>query len=293
MAKLWHRLFVVVFLVLSVLVIKNTYQKSVDQEQDKKDVSEGTLKKAEQRKNGIMVLCYHRIVKDNLSNNIIRKLTNNSQIHEYAIDVNTFQNQLDYLKKRGVRFISMQQMLEMVKKGRPLKHQYAVLTFDDFDQTVHDNGLPILKAYKIPCTVFTVTGITGSYHSGTKLVSRSQIKHMANNRLITVGLHTNNLHYLLHNQSAVITADKYNEFKQDYRESQKLMVHYLGKEAAFFAYPYGSETPRVQRYLDNRNVTTFSLNIGLINEQTDITHSLPRTMIDKRTWHNVVVPWVK
>ncbi|ARK35655.1 hypothetical protein [Lactiplantibacillus plantarum] len=45
MAKLWHRLFVVVFLVLSVLVIKNTYQKSVDQEQDKKDVSEGTLKK--------------------------------------------------------------------------------------------------------------------------------------------------------------------------------------------------------------------------------------------------------
>ncbi|WCL70428.1 polysaccharide deacetylase family protein [Lactiplantibacillus plantarum] len=71
------------------------------------------------------------------------------------------------------------------------------------------------------------------------------------------------------------------------------MVHYLGKEAAFFAYPYGSETPRVQRYLDNRNVTTFSLNIGLINEQTDITHSLPRTMIDKRTWHNVVVPWVK
>lgn len=47
MAKLWHRLFVVVFLVLSVLVIKNTYQKSVDQEQDKKDVSEGTLKKAE------------------------------------------------------------------------------------------------------------------------------------------------------------------------------------------------------------------------------------------------------
>lgn len=117
MAKLWHRLFVVVFLVLSVLVIKNTYQKSVDQEQDKKDVSEGTLKKAEQRKNGIMVLCYHRIVKDNLSNNVIRKLTNNSQIHEYAIDVNTFQKQLDYLKKRGVRFISMQQMLEMVKKA--------------------------------------------------------------------------------------------------------------------------------------------------------------------------------
>lgn len=263
------------------------------QKQEQKDISSGTLRRNERQKNGIMVLCYHRVIKDDLGNNIIKMFTNNSQIHEYSVNVSTFKTQLNYLKKHHVRFISIQEMISLLKRHKSFKHQYVVMTFDDFDKTVYDNGAPILNAYKIPYTIFVVTGITGEYNGGTKLASWAQIREMSRSKLVTVGVHTDHLHYLVHNKSAVVAPGGYNDFKQDYRRSQRKVSHYLGKQTEFFAYPYGTENEKVQNYLVSHGVVSFSLNIGLIDQKTSLTNSLPRTMIDQNTWRNVVVAWVR
>ncbi|WP_093624810.1 polysaccharide deacetylase family protein [Limosilactobacillus gorillae] len=291
--KLWHKLFICIIIITGLSVIHFTYHKSLQQNEQQRDVSKGTLSVRDRRKNGIMVLCYHRITKYNFSNNSVKALTNNSQIHEYSVSQDKFEYQVKYLKKHHVRFISADQMVALVKKGKPLQHQYVVITFDDFDQTVYDNGLPFLKKNKIPFTVFTVTGTTGDYNGGTKLVSWSQIRKMSSNPLVTVGLHTNNLHYLVHNKSAVTTPGKFKRFKKDYKQSQKIMVKNLGKPSSFFAYPYGDGNQQTQQYLVKNGIVTFSLNIGIITEKSDLTNSLPRVMVDDKTWEKVVRLWLK
>ena len=291
--KIWHKLFIFIIIIAGASVVFFTYHKSIQQNKQQRDISKGTLRMSERRKNGIMVLCYHRITKQNISNDTVKALTNNSQIHEYSIGQSKFEYQIQYLKKHHVQFISADQMVDLIKKGQPLHHQYVVLTFDDFDQTVYDNGLPFLNKNKIPFTVFTVTGTTGDYNGGTKLVSWDQIRKMSSNHLVTVGLHTNNLHYLVHNKSAVTVPGKFNRFKKDYKQSQKMMIRNLGRKSSFFAYPYGDSNQQIQNYLVKNGIVTFSLNIGVITEKSDLTNSLPRVMIDNKTWQKVVLLWLK
>lgn len=162
--KIWHKLFIFIIIIASLAVVFFTYHKSIQQNIQQSDISKGALQVSERHKNGIMILCYHRITKHNFSNDTVKILTNNSQIHEYSISQNKFEFQINYLKKHHIQFISIDHMVSLIKKGQPLHHQYVVLTFDDFDQTVYDNGLPFLKKNKIPFTVFTVTGTTGDYN---------------------------------------------------------------------------------------------------------------------------------
>lgn len=291
--KIWHKFFVIIIFIIGILVVCFTYNKSIQQNNQQRDISKGSLQIDDRKKNGIMVLCYHRITKHNLSNDSVKKLTNNSQIHEYSISQDQFEYQINYLKKHHAKFISTDQMVSLIRKGQPLHHQYIVITFDDFDQTVYDNGLPFLRKLDIPFTVFTVTGTTGEYNGGTKLVNWQQISQMSLNPLVTVGLHTNNLHYLTNNKSAVTTHGKFNRFKKDYRKSQRMMIKHIGKSSSFFAYPYGESTQQIQNYLSKQGIITFSLNIGIITEKSSLNNSLPRVMVDKNTWENVVIKWLK
>lgn len=71
------------------------------------------------------------------------------------------------------------------------------------------------------------------------------------------------------------------------------MIKNIGKSSSFFAYPYGDSTPRIQNYLVKNGIVTFSLNIGVITEKSDLTNSLPRVMVDNRTWQKVVLLWLK
>lgn len=51
----------------------------------------------QQRPNGIMVFCYHRILDDNQVVKVDEKLSSNSQFHDFNVNVSDFKKQMNYL----------------------------------------------------------------------------------------------------------------------------------------------------------------------------------------------------
>ena len=143
--------------------------------------------------------------------------------------VNKLRYQIEYLKKHHVRIIPVATAVELIKQNRPLKHKYVVLTFDDVDETLSTNACPVLKKLgNIPYTVFIVTSNTVRYDNGTRFATWHQLRNVLHSSNATIGVHTNNMHYLVKNKPVLKYARNYNRFKKDYQNSEKIIPKHIG-----------------------------------------------------------------
>ncbi|MGT2961402.1 polysaccharide deacetylase family protein [Streptococcus caballi] len=291
--KHWHKIFIILLIFLTIGAAWHMKNRQQQERAVKKDISNGKLTKSELKTNGIIVLCYHRVASSGGIFDLTKLLSNNSQLHEYSVSLAELKSQINYLKKHKVQIISADQMRQLIQSGQPLKQQYAVITFDDFDSTVYYNASPFLEKEKIPYTIFIVTALTGKYDNGTKLASWKQVKELQKNPLVTLGLHTNNMHYLINNKSAVISQASPKTFQKDFKKSVKTLYRRTGVKSNYFAYPYGESNQQVESYLHKEKMITFSLDNGIINEYSDLNQSLPRTMVDNQSWKKIVTKWVR
>lgn len=294
--RYWHLIFILFCLIIIICTGVSEYNLHVNYEQAQKEISSGNLTKRELHKNGILVLCYHRVSQSNknFSTRLALDLSNNEQLHEYTVTKNQLKNQIKFFQKNHVRIISIQKAIQLIKSNKKLTHKYVVFTFDDVDRTILDNVDPLFKEMgDLPYTVFIVTGNTGRYDNGTELATWKELKKIIHNSNVTLGVHTNNMHYLSNNKPVLLYKKNYNKFVRDYKKSEKVIKKHTGKTSPYFAYPYGAGTPREQRYLAKHGMYTFSLQNGIIVSGQDLSQPLPRTMIDPKSWKNVVVKWVK
>ena len=114
--------------------------------------------------------------------------------------------------------------IKLIRANKPLKHKYVVFTFDDVDSTLTSNVYPLFKKLgNIPYTAFIVTSNTGRYDNGTRLATWHQLRKVLRNPDVTIGVHTNNMHYLIDNKPALKYARNYSKFKIDYRKSEQII----------------------------------------------------------------------
>lgn len=291
--KHWHFFFILICSILAVGVSANQYYKAAAANHVQTEISKGHLDKSSLHKNGILILCYHRVLRNDAYDKLAESISNNAQLHEYQISTKTLISEINYLQKHHVRIIPLAEAIKLVTTQTKLHHQYVVLTFDDFDNTVAENVNDVLSKRHIPYTVFVITGKTGYYDGGTALATWSQINTMAKNPDVTFGLHTNNMHYLVDNKGVLTLNANYHTFQKDYHTSQKVLHAYLHRYGHFFAYPYGEYNDRVQRFLVHEGIITFSLVNSVLTPNTDLTQPVGRTMISANTWRDVVQKWVR
>lgn len=290
----WHW----IFIILCLAIISGSYylehQDQIKQQHTAREVSNGRLSNQQLHENGILVLCYHRVVNSRtFSDQFALALSNNDQLHEYSMPIDKLTYQIHYLKDHGVRIIPMKTAIRLVKEDKPLKHKYIVLTFDDVDATLISNVYPLFKKLgNIPYTAFIVTSNTGRYDNGTRLATWKQLHKILKNPNVTIGVHTNNMHYLINNKPVLKYARNYPRFKKDYQKSEEIIKDKTGHKTPYFAYPYGEGTNREQRYLADHGMITFSLDNGIVTPGYDLTQPLPRTMVDNHSWNDVIKKWV-
>ncbi|MCT3215997.1 polysaccharide deacetylase [Lactiplantibacillus plantarum] len=291
----WHFIYIMLFLVALIICIGIAYSAKINEQEVRSEISTGRLPQNEVKRNGIEILCYHRIVKNNFLTDVTKKLSNNNQMHEYSIDLVTFKQQMSFLKKHHVRIISMATAQSMIKKKhRIFTHRYAVITFDDCDQTVFENAIPILEKNKIPYTLFIITGQTNNYNRGSQMANWNEMRKLKNkSNLVTFGLHSNNLHFLVENRPVLSLPENYITFKKDLRKAQRVMQKELNVKSNLYAYPYGEATNRIQQYLTRHDFTTFSLDTGIISNTYNSNNAFPRIMVTRKTWSQEVSRWIK
>lgn len=242
-------------------------------------------------KNGIMVLCYHRILNDDDKMvKTVEALTPNNQLHVYNVNVSAFRKQMRFLHQHHIRVISTTQMLNMLKNNQPIHGKYVVLTFDDIDRTMVENAAPVMKQYDYPFTASIITGSTGQYIGGEQLATWPQIMKLyhSENGKMELGVHTNYMHYLVKGTPAFNLKRNYPKFTRDYATSQRVMKEKTGHTTPIFTYPYGSGTPLVQNFLvhQSRLRVIYTLNNGIVTSENSL-RLAPRMIVTTDSWPSI------
>jgi len=171
---------------------------------------------------GVTVLIYHRFGEDKYP-------TTN-------IDVERFREQLEYLKNNDYTVISLQQLVQFLRKGTKLPERSAVITIDDGYRSVYENAWPVLRGYGYPFTVFLYTKATENKH--WNYMTWDQVKEMKN-----AGVDFQNhgfAHDHMSSKPSEMDMDEYRAWiRADLAVSTRILSEELKERPRFFAVPYG------------------------------------------------------
>jgi peptidoglycan/xylan/chitin deacetylase (PgdA/CDA1 family)/SAM-dependent methyltransferase len=175
----------------------------------------------------VPILMYHRIVD-----------RPNPELARWAVSTPAFGRQMEFLRRRGFHTLSMHQLVQARREGRPLAGRPIILSFDDAYLDFLENGLPVLRRKGFGATVFTPTGHIGGvadwdarFGPAAPILDRAQLGNIA--RLgIEIGSH-------LHTHTRVDQLS-FNAVLQEAFESRRILAEITGSPPSVVATPYGS-----------------------------------------------------
>jgi poly-beta-1,6-N-acetyl-D-glucosamine N-deacetylase len=169
-----------------------------------------------------------------------------------------FIDQLDWLKKEGATFLSLEQLHKHLTRGEAIPEKSVVLTFDDNYQGFYDIAYPILKERKIPAAMFVHTDKVGDKgdaddmmmglpeldENGKEIPQKPKPKKRAHmdwetlrlldkEGLVTIGSHT-----LSHPEDMAKLPES--EQEREMQSAKDILERELGHPVPYFAYPNGS-----------------------------------------------------
>lgn len=165
---------------------------------------------------GPSVLLYHDVVTTRRS--------------PYDIQYEDLAYQLQDIHNRGLRTITATELVEAVKKRKPLP-KTIVLTFDDGYASFYYKVFPLLKKYGIKATVFIVTCDVGK----KGYMTWEQLKEIADSGLVEIGSHS-----VTHQNLAKMDEKT---IMEELKKSKEEIEKRIGKKVKVFAWPYG-EAPQ-------------------------------------------------
>lgn len=181
-----------------------------------------------------------------------------------------FERQLDWIRARGMRGVSMAELLRARQAGRA--RGLVGLTFDDGYADFATWVVPTLLRRGFSATVFMVAGEVGGHNRWDTgpcrdLMSEKQLRWVAEQGM-EIGSHG-----LWHRNMPQLDDE---ELDRELRESRAVLQDMIGRDVAGFAYPYG--------YLSAREVDAVraaGYGYGCAIWQSELTgiHALPRIYI--------------
>ncbi|MCS7068592.1 MAG: polysaccharide deacetylase family protein [Meiothermus sp.] len=141
-----------------------------------------------------------------------------------------FEAQLAWLKSRGARFISLDELRRHLTQNTPLPKNAVALTFDDNHQGFYDHIYPILKREKIPAAMFVHTDFVGRKGPRARM-DWATLRTLDREGLVTIGSHT-----VSHRD---LTQLPLAEQRRELLESKWALERELGRPVSYIAYPEG------------------------------------------------------
>ena len=171
----------------------------------------------------IPVLLYHSISDDN---------------SKMSLNLNTFENQIMYLKKNDYTSINFDEIDQNKKKQ-------IIITFDDGYKDVFVNALPILKKYEFKATCFFVTNLIGqdnSWDIKNKNFSKKEIMNLNDiNQWISSGMDIGSHSHNHLDLTKISEKNLLNELEF----SRKILEDSFNINNDIFCYPYGKVNQNV------------------------------------------------
>lgn len=151
------------------------------------------------------------------------------------VSPDNFHKQVKYLVDKGYNVIPLEKLIKGIKNKKKFPHNTVVITFDDGYRNNFTEAFPILAKYKLPATIFIVSGYVGR----KDYVTWEQVRLMADNG-ISFGGHTVNNVYLPSLDAEKEVFDEINGCRQAIRNN-------AGVDAMTFCYPTGGYDDRAKK----------------------------------------------
>jgi biofilm PGA synthesis lipoprotein PgaB len=193
-------------------------------------------------------------------------------------------NYFSWLKANGYNVISIQEVIDARKTGKPLPEKSIVLTFDDGYKSFYTYVMPLLKAFQYPATLAIVGSWLDVPDQGTvlyadkrvprsKFLSLKELREISRSGLVEIASHTYDLHHgvlgnIQGNTMPALTTFEYNKQTGEYEseghyrkriesdliQNNAWIKKYTGKSPRIIVWPYG-------RY--NGIAQTMAKNLGM------------------------------
>ncbi|MFG2330285.1 polysaccharide deacetylase family protein [Streptomyces sp. NPDC048604] len=185
-----------------------------------------------------------------------------------------FARQLHWLGDRGLRGVSVRELLAATAAGRA--RGLVGLTFDDGYADFLDSALPLLRRHGFTATVFVLAGRLGGENAwdadGPRrpLLDEDQVA-----RIAAAGMEIGS-HGMLH--SSLLTADD-DTLAEDTRRSREILTELTGTPADGYCYPYGHVDARAIRAV---RAAGYRYACGIDPGALTSTYALPRVHIGEQ-----------
>ena len=141
------------------------------------------------------------------------------------IRINDFKEHINLIKKDGIKFINPSNFENELNDNK--KERKVLITIDDGYQSFYDNAWPILKKDKIPFILFVSTREVGK----RGYMSWENIREIEKYDFVEIGNHSHTHDYLIDFEDQ--------EIENDLKKSISIFKNEIGKNSAFFSYPFG------------------------------------------------------
>ena len=170
-------------------------------------------------KKPIPVLMYHQLNQPDPSTSLV-------------VSPESFSRQIDWLEKKGFRFLSLDEVVDL--RGKiPFTERAVALTFDDGFRDNYEKGFSLLIRHGKAAALFVVVNWVGQ----NGFLNWREIRELAQSGM-TIGSHS-----LTHRWLPDIKNE--NEMEAEICDSKKRIEDEIGKEVCYFCYPVGGVDARI------------------------------------------------
>ncbi|MDD3981355.1 MAG: polysaccharide deacetylase family protein [Spirochaetales bacterium] len=156
---------------------------------------------------------------------------------EYNRDIYNFEHDLVFIRKH-FEIIDFNQLLAIQRGELELKHDAAIITFDDGDLSMYGIAYPLLRQYDIKASFFIISGSVGEvgYMNWAQIREMAAYRNKDGESLFTMGSHgVNHLAMGEVDEKTLIA---------EFSDSKQIIEEQIGIPVEIFALPYGSGAGR-------------------------------------------------
>ncbi|MEW7313649.1 polysaccharide deacetylase family protein [Buttiauxella gaviniae] len=186
-----------------------------------------------QQDNGIPVLTYHHILRDEENTRFRHTSTTTSVV--------AFSNQMTWLRDMGYTTLTMYQLEGYVRNRMNLPARSVVITFDDGLKSVYRYAYPILKEYGFKATSFIISSRIKAHPQtwnpkSLQFMSISELQ--ASQDVFDIQSHTHFLHRVGANRQPILLSRSYRNILLDFEHSRRALSQF-NPHVLYLSYPFG------------------------------------------------------
>ncbi|MBL6449004.1 polysaccharide deacetylase family protein [Fulvivirga sp. 29W222] len=182
------------------------------------------------------------------------------------VSLEDFAAHLQYLQDNQFIVMTLSDAVKYLKSGGD-NEKVAVITIDDGYNSFKSGGMPLLRKYGYPATLFVNTETVG----GGDYLDWEELRQLSKEG-VEIGNHSHSHAYFLN----IPDRERIQQFIYDIEKAQGLLQKHLGIKPAVLAYPYGEYSPEMKDAAEQMGfVAATAQNSGVMSNHSDY-FALPR-----------------